>query len=159
MTEGTLVYDRGSGNRTLLAPVGDARFRMRDVGVNVEVWFELPDDGGKPTAMFVQVADGDPGRMLTVEPLEPTAEALQTYAGSYHSGELETNYTLTVTDGALVAGHRRHGPIVLTPSIRDRFRGNRWYFASLRFTRNAAGDIDGFFVFNDRSRNIRFDRR
>ena len=58
----------------------------------------------------------------------------------------------------LVARHRRHGAIGLTPTTLDRFFGDRWFFGSLRFERDDYAKVTGFAVSNGRSRNLRFSR-
>lgn len=90
---------------------------------------------------------------------KPTEKDLPAYAGVYWNADLETQYTLTVRDGKLQAEHIRHGDFAYHPAAGDFFTGGQWFMPSIRFTRNAAGEVDGFFVSGGRIRGIRFVRR
>ena len=156
--DGTLMYSRGGSSESALAPVGENVFRMLDVPVKVEVSFRMSDEG-KPEAMIVVVADGEPSVMPAVEPADSSPAALSAYTGTYYSEELDTSYVMQVEDGQLRAKHRRREPIALTPTIQDRFSGDAWFFSQVRFTRDAERNVDGLLVSNGRSRNIRFEKR
>jgi CubicO group peptidase (beta-lactamase class C family) len=58
---------------------------------------------------------------------------LTTYAGTYWSDELETQYTIRAQDGKLVAMHAHHGEIVLMPAAKDTFRSNMWFMPEVKF--------------------------
>jgi CubicO group peptidase (beta-lactamase class C family) len=66
---------------------------------------------------------------------EPTN--LASYAGTYWSDELETQYTIFVRDGKLFADHAHHGEIALTPYAKDEFRSNQWFMSEVKFVPNA----------------------
>lgn len=82
-----------------------------------------------------------------VEQVTPSAEALKEYEGRFMSPELEVTYRLYVDTGKL--WWRLHGksPQELKPADRDAFEsdGN-----AVRFTRDAAGRVDGLTVYADR---------
>jgi CubicO group peptidase (beta-lactamase class C family) len=100
-----------------------------------------------------------PSQPARPEPWKPTAEQLQVYAGVYYSPELETRYTVRVSDGALVAVHRRHGDLALRPVEQDRFNvPTSWFFTNVRFERAADGSITGMRVSSGRVRNLLFER-
>jgi hypothetical protein len=86
----------------------------------------------------------------------PNLEQLAELTGEYKSEELKTFYTIALEDGKLVAKHRRHGTINLTYAYKDDFRGSVWFMRSVEFYRNKAGEVAGFKVTQDRSRNQRF---
>ncbi|MBK7598692.1 MAG: DUF3471 domain-containing protein [Acidobacteria bacterium] len=54
---------------------------------------------------------------------------LSEYTGAFYSEELGTTYNLVLKDGKLVAQHRRHDDIQMTPITRDRFSGSAWWFS------------------------------
>jgi hypothetical protein len=81
------------------------------------------------------------------------------YAGNYYSDELGTAYTVVVHEGKLVAQHRRHDDISLTPLAQDTFLGSQWFFQRVRFTRDKDGHVTGMRVTGGRVRNMRFDRQ
>jgi hypothetical protein len=86
----------------------------------------------------------------------PGPEQLAGLTGEYVSDELNTSYTIALEDGKLVAKHRRHGTISLTYAYKDDFRGGKWFMRSLQFYRDEAGEVEGFKVTQNRSRNQRF---
>jgi len=83
----------------------------------------------------------------------PAAGELARYAGRYDSPELETTYTLSVENGALMLHRRRSAPIALTPTSTDTFTAEG---ITYRFVREK-GRIAGFLVDAGRTRNLRFD--
>lgn len=91
-----------------------------------------------------------------VEPFTPTAGQLGEYEGVYYSEELDTSYELVTDDEGIVAKHRRHGEIQLTPLLKDEFRGSAWFFRGVNFVRDDTGAVTGLLVTNGRSRNLRF---
>ena len=132
-------------------------------------------------AVFCNVSDCDPaGRARRVAevflesemgpppaPEEAGAEAeaealfeseLRELAGTYRSSELDSTYELFVEGGRLVADHWRNARSVLTPTGRDTFRGDQWWFPEVSFVRDRAGRVIAFQVTGARVRNLRFDR-
>jgi CubicO group peptidase (beta-lactamase class C family) len=55
------------------------------------------------------------------------------YTGTYWSEELETQYTVRVKDGKLIAMHTHHGEIALTPTAKDTFRTSAWFMPEVKF--------------------------
>lgn len=106
-------------------------------------------------------ADSAPERgvLVPTAPWDPPADERATYAGRYYSAELETAYEVSEDGGRLVARHRRHEDVVLTPKEKDRFEGSAVYLGDVKFTRDAEGAITGMLVTTGRVRNLRFERR
>jgi hypothetical protein len=94
-----------------------------------------------------------------VELITRPLDRLDEYEGEFYSEELDTTYRLSVRDGVLVAHHRRHGDVDLTPVLRDEFRGSQWFIPSLEFDRGDRGEVTGFRITQGRSRNLRFEAR
>jgi len=92
------------------------------------------------------------------EPWRPGAANLAAFAGRYLSEELETIYAMVVVDGRLVARHRRHGDIPLTPAEPDAFDAGQWFFGRVRFERDPAGNVAAFRVSSGRAQNVLFRR-
>jgi hypothetical protein len=153
---GRLYYNRGASNESELAPLGEDRFRMLDVDVPLEVWFE--PRGSAPEHMLVRIADGEP---IISKRLEPPPEPLDPnpYAGAYVSEELATTYRLLVEGSGLVLRHWRHGDIPLRPAALDRFESSAWWLGSVRFERDDRGRITGFRSSSGRVRHLWFERR
>ena len=80
------------------------------------------------------------------------------YPGTYWSDELETQYTILIKDGKLVADHVRHGEIALTPLAKDEFKG-AWFMQDVKFVRDDSGRITGMTVGGGRVTAIRFTRK
>ncbi len=113
-------------------------------------------DFAKGHATVKMVIRGGPGTdYRRVDKITPTASDLAEIAGSYHSPELGTTWTIRV-DGAkaFVAG-RAVGDSELEAIVKDGFQARSGFIA---FTRNASGKIDGFNVSASRMQRIRFDR-
>lgn len=93
-----------------------------------------------------------------VEPFDAESLDFSKFTGEFESEELDTRYTILVRDGALVATHRRHGDVALTPAYKDEFVGNKWFFSPVTFVRNEAGIIKEILVGRGRARNLRFQK-
>jgi CubicO group peptidase (beta-lactamase class C family) len=86
----------------------------------------------------------------------PTPEELPAYEGRYYSEELDSSYEMRAEDGDLIAGHRRHGDIVLLPLLEDEFRGEAWFLREVKFVRDESGTVNEMLISNGRSRNLSF---
>ena len=91
--------------------------------------------------------------LLRVEPWTPAPSDLQVFAGAYRSDEIEPVYRLTIKDNNLRLERLKSAPATLEPLVTDTFRAP---FGFLRFTRNAAGAVDGFILDGGRIRGMKF---
>ena len=103
----------------------------------------VPGEDGRSRAVIVNRGTG-PARLERVEPVEFDPLTLSDFVGRYWSEELGTFYDLDAEGEGLVARHRRHGTIQLTPQGADAFRGDRWFFGMIRFQRAEDGSVTGF---------------
>ncbi len=93
-----------------------------------------------------------------VEPWKPAAAELKRYEGRYFSPELETFYSVSLKDGALVLTHRRADPVTLTPDAGEgRFLGTG-SFNSVQFETDGAGEPKRMAVSYYRMRRLMFER-
>jgi hypothetical protein len=135
-----------------LKPITSSRFYA--TGIHSEVEF-IPQPGGGMTLKL-----STPGGLLEGQRLKPSnPRNLPQYPGTYWSEELETQYTFVLKDGKLFAEHAHHGEISLQPQSEDDFRGSTWFMSSVKFTRDAAGTVDGVILGGGRITGIRFTRR
>lgn len=134
--------------RTTLMPTGPDRFRA---GTQEIVYRR--DDGH--VREVLRVSDGDTTRYLPARAVTPTAAALAAYAGSYWSDELETRIRVLLRDGAIVVQRPRGREVPLAPTFADGFTGD---LGNVVFSRNRAGRVDGFAIWEGRVRNVRFAR-
>jgi CubicO group peptidase (beta-lactamase class C family) len=132
--------------RDQLRPERPARDRRADTRTGDEGLL-----GAEPAAGEHAAADAGSEVVLS-------AAELAAFVGTYSSDELGTTYHLVLRDGRLIAEHRRHLDTPLSPTARDRFAGENWWFRSLHFSRDAAGRVDGFRLTGGRVRNLRFER-
>jgi hypothetical protein len=89
-----------------------------------------------------------------VTPIPPTAGGLDEYAGTYHSSELDVDYSVSVKDGTLSVRIPRDDPETLTVFIKDYFTG----FAIVQFIRDKKNKVTGFLLSTGRSWNLYFAR-
>lgn len=92
------------------------------------------------------------------KPEQLTPEQLAEFEGDYYTEELDTTYTIVVSENRLVAKHRRHDDISLTYTG-DHFTGNVWFFPEIRFIRDDTGRITGFRLTGGRVRNLHFEKK
>jgi hypothetical protein len=86
----------------------------------------------------------------------PDAAQLSAYTGTYHSSELDTDYTLSVEQGKLIVRRRWTTPLSLDPLAKDEFLADDSF--TVVFRRDAMGRFTGFQLFTPRARNITFER-
>ncbi len=80
---------------------------------------------------------------------------LTDFIGEYYSKELQTQYSIYIKNGTLLARHLTHGDISLQPAWNDDFKAI-WFINSLEFYRDNNGIVKGFKVSQYRSRNQNF---
>jgi CubicO group peptidase (beta-lactamase class C family) len=95
-------------------------------------------------------------RFRRVPAFAPTHAALAGFAGAYVSDELDVRYDLTLVDSSLVLRHRKLPDMRLEPAFADAF--SLPFGTVLEFTRDAAGQVRGFALYDGRVRGVRFDR-
>jgi hypothetical protein len=141
--------------KTELVPESETRFLVKTI--DAELTFQR-DDKGKVTQFTLH--QGTQTRSANrIEPFTPDTAALAEYTGDYYSDELGTVYTFIVKDGKLIAQHRRHNDITMTPKVVDQFAGSTWFFVSVYFTRDNNKQVTGFKLTGGRVRNLRFARQ
>jgi CubicO group peptidase (beta-lactamase class C family) len=150
--DGNLVLGPGAAPGAALTPVSPTRF-LNPGGANA---FEFtPATGARPTEMRIVAEGQKPVMFEQVAPFTPSAAELRAFAGEYASPELETSYTLVVSDTVLVVRTRKAADVPLRPTFADAFQAS---IGIIRFTRDARGTISGFTVNTGRVRSLRFDR-
>ena len=83
---------------------------------------------------------------------------LSEYVGRFYSEELETAFDLAVENQQLIARHIRLGDIILSPTKRDAFVGDKWFFGQAEFIRDTGQQITGYKVSAGRVRNVKFQK-
>jgi CubicO group peptidase (beta-lactamase class C family) len=91
--------------------------------------------------------------------IQPAPEKLAQYAGVYWSDELETQYTILVRAGGLVALNSHHGELPLTATATDQFRSTMSFFTDVKFIRDDNGRVTALTVGGGRVTAIRFQKK
>jgi CubicO group peptidase (beta-lactamase class C family) len=138
---------------TELKPVAPGRFYVEQIDTEVEF---TPQAGGNMRMKLSGGGMNAEGERVTIAPFD--SKDLAQYPGTYWSDELETQYTIVVKDGKLVADHAHHGEIALTPVSKDQFRGAAFFMQEVTFMRDGGGRITGMTVGGGRVTAIRFAR-
>jgi CubicO group peptidase (beta-lactamase class C family) len=134
-----------------LVPFGNGRFRLGTPPAEIQI---RPNDDG--TLEYHEIMAGEKRHTyVRVEPVTPDVEALASYAGSYYCPELGARYSLLVRDGALIRRLRKAKDRELKPTVEDSFGVGS---LDVVFTRDSRGDVNGFEIFTERIRYLRFDR-
>ena len=143
----------GQGKSKLI-PVSETTFYSETTGA--KIIFYRNDDGVADRISIHPGGQDIPGQRIEV--WSPDAAQRAELAGEYYSEELGTSYMLVVRDDRLVATHRRHADIELTPVKQDQLAGNRWWFGRARIVRDDDGRVTGFRLTGGRVRNLRFEK-
>lgn len=144
------------------------------------IFFRFPEQQFS-IAVFANFAGAEPGRLAQkiadiyledqlappTEPVEKPSEETELYApedlsvyeGEYYSTELDTTYTLNVTDDGLEARHVRNEPVRLTPTAEDAFKGDAWWMPEIHFLRDEGGAIEALELNAVRVKRLRFEKR
>lgn len=141
-----------------LAPESESKFR----GTNsLRSEFEFTESSDpKVAAIRVRLSPGLGQPVFDfypAKPVEPTADELAGYAGSYRSEALDITYRIEVKDGRLLVQFRTSPPQPILPTVRDSFSSGGRNFS---FNRDPRGVVKGF-VLSDptgRLRGVDFNR-
>lgn len=145
----TLRYSRGGTNETPMAAIAKNKFMMLNVPGMVTVEFKT--EAGKDKMIVYQ--ENQPDFIAEAyEYVDPSTVDLKQYQGSFYSEELDTRYVFTVTDGKLVAKHRRNSDIPNRMTKTDYF--NNPAGVQLRFVRDNSNEIIGIKASTGRVRNL-----
>lgn len=152
--DGQLMLRLPDDETHALAPESESAFRVPEVEGRVTFqrdredrveWLTFSHPDGRERARRVELAS-------------LPREELERYAGSYYSPELDVVYRLEVEDGRLEVHRPRQPEVALILLDRDRFASSSWGLNSVEFTRDDAGEVDGFRTSGGRVRDLRFHR-
>ena len=141
-----------------LVPESENGFLIREN--QARVLFEHDDSRKVTRFMLVQDGESHAAARVTLLKAEELAKMLGDYAGEYYSDELETSYTIKVTNNEMFVVHPRVGETPVTPTrITDKFTGEGWFSFRIVFTRDDHQTVTGFRLSADRTQNVLFQRR
>src|SRR5690606_9674821 len=104
MRDGKLGSQLGPEFRLDFVPVAPNRFKA--LAFPIYIAFEEKAGGG--WQLQEVFGGGKPTLYDAAEAASPTREQLKDYAGDYYSSELNTTYTVALTDDGLVIRHFKH---------------------------------------------------
>jgi CubicO group peptidase (beta-lactamase class C family) len=137
-----------------LKPVSALRFYAEQMQAEVEF---IPKAGTTMGIKLTRQGGTVEGERVTFAPFDP--KDLERYPGTYWSDELETQYTVILKDGKLIADHSHHGEIALAPVAKDQFRSATWFMPEVKFSRDATGRVTEMALGGNRVGGVRFVRR
>jgi len=133
---------------------GDGRFAIPEMGRTMR--FE-PATGAVEHVRFWPVGEEHNAESAgKLAPSEIGEAALREFVGDYSSPELPVTYHIDLKEGQLTIHWLKRAPQPLTPVTADWLAGDD--VGSLRFRRDAGGQIAGFTLDSGRVRNFRFER-
>lgn len=122
--------------------------------VPFQVVFE-PNTKNKSTHGYIRA--GEDYHFEKVKAHEYSTEDLKTYKGTYYSPELESFQKIISENGELFVVSPREEPVLIKGFEKDYFDALKDDFI-IRFKRDQAGNLEGFYISEGRTRNIWFKR-
>lgn len=147
------LFSKGS---TTLVPLSDDTFQQY-AEMEATRLFKFKKENDEMT-LFFTFNESRPDIMQRYEPVEPSAQALQSYAGTYYNKEYASLFSFLVEDGQLVAKNLNHQDIRFRPTKKDVFTSTSMFFNALEFLRGNANGIKGFSMVTDGIRNLVFEK-
>jgi CubicO group peptidase (beta-lactamase class C family) len=137
-----------------LKPMSPVRFYAEQMQAEVEF---TPKAGATMRMKLTRQGGTVEGEQIAFTPFDP--KDLEKYPGTYWSDELETQYTVLLKDGKLLADHSHHGEIALTPVAKDQFRSATWFMPEVKFIRDTTGKVTAMTLGGNRVAGVKFVRR
>ncbi len=136
----------GDNYDMLMTPISANRFLIAGATLAFS-----PAEAGRPQAWHM--IDGEGRRLLELSlvTFAVSTSDLRSFTGDYRSDELDVTYTVAVRDSSLVLQTS-----TLHPVFKDAFVGD--YMGTVRFVRDARGDITAFTLNRNSARGVRFER-
>jgi CubicO group peptidase (beta-lactamase class C family) len=157
LNEGKLKVDAGDDEPLVLKPFGESQFHIADKpwGDEVEIRF-VAASGDKPRRMEQSDGGGKPHVFEVSEPFSPAGAELAEYTGAYVSAEIDPLYRIVLDGEKLSLVRLKHKGDTLRPAVRDVFTGE---IGTVRFVRDANGQVSGFVLNAGRIQNFHFTKR
>lgn len=147
------LYTQATGQPEVdITATSDSTFSL--VGVNASVTFHLNEDGSADSLTLHQNGH----HVAKKVEFELKVEQMEEYVGRYFSEEIETVYDVVLKDSSLLLqNYLLEDDITLSAGKLDEFSGG-FPISTVVFTRNSAGEVDGFKAGNGRTRDVFFQR-
>lgn len=151
IVDGQLTLQQGSAEA--LIHMGDERFQRADGTI-----VQFARAKGKAVALTLGT-DGARQRFVAVAPVRIGSAALSAYVGTYYSAELDRQISVARKGDALVMRQPFAVEWQLAPRFGDGFTTRLRGTTSFVFSWAPTGQVDGFTVWMNGARNIRFVRQ
>jgi CubicO group peptidase (beta-lactamase class C family) len=140
------------GNPDYLVSLGDGRFRLGEQ--TTEFKFTVSKTA---VSLAVSAPVLTPAVFERVTAPAYSGAELQAYAGQYHSDELDTDYTVSVTPTrSLSVQRRKYDPTLLDAVKDDVFTGRS--LGTVTFVHSPSGEVTGFTISAGRTHGVAFTR-
>lgn len=147
---GNRYYTQATGQQEIeMIPTSDSTFVIRQV--NATITFHNEGPGQVKRITLNQNGVHAATRVLDAAPKLD----LSAFAGRYFSDEMEAYYVVAVEKDSLFMRNRRTGKIPLTHTRDETFTGT-YPIATIKFERDAAGNVTGFRAGSGRTRDVLF---
>lgn len=148
-----LFWER-NGNSDLLYPgIKDSFY----VAKSPEVVFVFGMDKDKGTIVNEYWPDGKRLLFKYINK-EPTSQQLKEYTGTYHSSELDCNYSIVLKDSSLLLTSTKYENSKLSFVGKNDLFTDYWWMHHLKVIRDKTSKIIGFEVNDGRVMRVRFDK-
>lgn len=135
-----------------LIPLSSTEFEV----VGVEAKIEFMSHGGENIKSLKLHQGGQIMEAPRLKAFDKTTVKLSDFSGEFYSEELSTTYSFIIVEDKLIAKHTRLSDFDLSPTKKDVFSGDVWFFGQIEFIRDSNNIITGCKVSNGRVRNLYF---
>ncbi len=149
--EGKLFYVREPGNETALEPVAKDRFKLED-----GAFLQFTSDAKGTISGFDLIGFGKPSHLELFVPFVPSTAALKEYEGNFYSAELDVTFGSLVQADQVNMKTDRMTVRPLTAVVKDSFRCS---LGTIKFIRDASGNVKGFTLSQGRAQGIVFEKK
>lgn len=157
LNEGKLKVDAGDEEPLELKPFGESQFHIADKPWGDEVEIRFVAAGAGQTRRMERSDGGGKARVFEAsEPFSPGGAELAEYTGAYVSAEIDPLYRIVLDEEKLTLVRLKHKTDTLRPAVRDVFTGE---IGTVRFVRDANGQVSGFVLNAGRIQNFHFTKR
>lgn len=139
-----------------LLPISEDLFQQMGTNENIRLYKFKKEETG--TRLFFSFNDSKPDIMERYEPVTPSVQTLQSYAGTYCNVDYGSLFSFSVEDGKLVARNLDHQGIEFKPVKKDIFCSTTSFITALEFIRDTSNRVKGFKVDTDGIHNLVFEK-
>lgn len=151
--EGQIAYMRSDYDGNPLSLLENNKFRMLGTHSETVIDFDINNEH------YDLIQNEKTVRFYKLRKSTHTISELAQFEGAYYNQKLAVQYGIKVVSGALIAQHPRSDEVRfdLNPG-EDIFISDEGHFRFVRFVRDAAGEIKGFYLDQWTNKNIWFER-